>query len=83
MAKPLTAEKKFDGAKIRSWMRRNAPRFVDRTTGEVDLTLMVETWDLEVWDGEMTFGEEGASHVAWDIAVEVGDAYERAARRAS
>ena len=73
MAKPVASEKKFAVSPIRDWMLKNVSRFVDGATGEVDCTKMVETWDQEVWDGELTFGEEGSRHVAWDVAIEVSD----------
>jgi hypothetical protein len=63
-AKTLSAEK----ASVRRWMRANRARFEDRRTGEVDMTRMVETWDIETQDGGVTTDPD---HVAWEVAVEV------------
>lgn len=57
---------------IERWMKTNVGRFVEN--GEVNYTLMVETWDIECSSGEDTLD---SSHVAWDIAIEVGDWYEK------
>ncbi len=51
---------------IRKWMAANHERFRDPATGEVNTTLMVETWDLECCDGAPTLNP---NHPAWDIAV--------------
>ena len=53
---------------ISAWMARNADRFVDRRTGEVNLTALVEAWDRETQDGGVTTDPD---HVAWEIAVDV------------
>lgn len=52
---------------IRRWMRANNERFVDRKTGEVNMTEMVETWDREQSTGGSTLD---TNHVAWDVATE-------------
>lgn len=54
-------------------MRANVARFVDGKTGEVDATLMVETWDIETQDGAATLDGD---HPAWDVAVEVANSTE-------
>lgn len=60
-------------AAIRHWMRANADRFVDRRTGEVDCTRMVEAWDHETQDGGVTTDPD---HEAWAVAVEVSEEVE-------
>ena len=66
------ALKVFESA-IKSWMRRNVDRFIDRH-GEVDCTAMVEAWDLETRDGGETTDPD---HVAWYIATEVAEETEK------
>jgi hypothetical protein len=53
---------------IRSWMIKNAYRFRDRITQEVNMTLMVETWDIECSTGKETL--DAPDHMAWEIATE-------------
>lgn len=52
---------------IRKWMTLRLVRFYD-DCGEIDCTLMVETWDIET-------GQNGATvksdHPAWDIAMQI------------
>ena len=60
-----------DNRVIRKWMTANVADFVDEC-GEVNCTLMVETWDSECSDGESTLD---SNHIAWDIAVKVADDY--------
>ncbi len=57
-------------APIRSWMRANAERFIDRRTGEFNMTLAVETWDIECATGETTLDPD---HPAWDVATEFSE----------
>lgn len=53
---------------IKRWMLENHKRFIDRRTGELDCTTMVEVWDIE----NDQLGETlDSTHIAWDIAVEV------------
>ena len=52
-------------ALIRDWMRLNEWRFKDKITGEVNMTLMVETWDIEMQDGAATLRSD---HPAWEVA---------------
>lgn len=54
---------------IRSWMSANSKRFID-ACGEFDFTACVETWDVETQDGLQTLDPD---HVAWDIAIGVGE----------
>lgn len=57
-------------APIRRWMLANVDRFIDRRTGEIDCTSMVETWDNETQNGGVTTDPD---HIAWDVAVEVAN----------
>jgi hypothetical protein len=63
---------------IRKWMLNNAERFMDRHTGEINCTALTEAWDSETQNGAVTLDPD---HVAWDVAVQVSDAVERAARK--
>ena len=60
--------------KIRLWMKRNAPRFVVPSTGEVCCTTMVETWDQECATGRDTLDDP--IHPAWDIAMMVAEDFD-------
>lgn len=62
---------------IAKWMISNVDRFVDKRTGEVDCTTMVETWDRETQDGGVTTDPD---HEAWDVAVHVATVMEGATR---
>ena len=53
---------------IAHWMRAHKAEHVDRLTGEVNLTALVEEWDRACADGGATLDRD---HIAWDIAVEV------------
>ena len=53
---------------IARWMRAHKAEHVDRLTGEVNLTALVEAWDRACADGGATLDRD---HIAWDIAVEV------------
>lgn len=59
---------------IRKWMRANVHHFVD-SCNEVNCTVMVETYDIECASGNDTLAD--TDHPAWDIAVEIGEEYER------
>jgi hypothetical protein len=62
-----------DNTAIRVWMSNNVHRFVDEC-GEVNCTMMVETWDSECSDGESTLDP---FHEAWHVAVKVAEEYEK------
>lgn len=62
---------------IARWMTANLSRFVDRRTGEVDRTAMVEAWDLETQDGGVTTDPD---HEAWTVAASLADVHEAAAK---
>ncbi len=49
-------------------MNNNKSRFVDSKTGELNHSLMVETWDQECSSGVATLRSD---HVAWEIAAEI------------
>lgn len=66
MAHKTPANKK--NAAIAQWMRAHKSEHVDRTTGEVNLTALVEAWDRACADGSATLDPD---HAAWEIAVEV------------
>jgi hypothetical protein len=53
---------------IRGWMIKNAYRFRDPITNEVNMTLLVETWDIECSTGKETL--DAPDHIAWEIATE-------------
>jgi hypothetical protein len=61
-------------ARLTSWMHHNVERFVDKTTGEVNMTKMVETWDVECASGGATMDE---SHPAWEVAARVAARFPR------
>jgi len=54
---------------IRTWMSKNYRRFIDKRTGELDATALVEAWDRETGDGSRTLDP---AHPAWDIALTFG-----------
>lgn len=62
---------------IRSWMIKNADRFMDRRTGELNTTALTEAWDFETQTGGVTLDP---NHEAWDVAVAIADRLERAAK---
>lgn len=62
---------------IRKWMDNNVADFVDECN-EVDCTGMVEAWDIENASGEETLDMD---HIAWDISVDVAEAYMRRNRK--
>jgi hypothetical protein len=53
---------------IARWMRAHKGEHVDRLTGEVNLTALVEAWDRACADGGATLDRD---HIAWEVAVEV------------
>ena len=53
---------------IARWMRAHKSEHVDRLTGEVNLTALVEAWDRACADGGATLDPD---HIAWEVAVEV------------
>ncbi len=53
---------------IARWMRAPKSEHVDRLTGEVNLTALVEAWDRACADGGATLDRD---HIAWEVAVEV------------
>ena len=53
---------------ILRWMNKQAPRFRDPLTGELDRTGLVEAWDRAEDTGKATLHP---SHPAWDLALEV------------
>lgn len=53
---------------IARWMRTHKGEHVDRLTGEVNLTALVEAWDRACADGGATLDRD---HIAWEVAVEV------------
>jgi hypothetical protein len=55
---------------IFAWMRAHRAEHVDKETGDLDLTALVEAWDEACSTGEAT---EDEHHVAWELAVEVYD----------
>lgn len=57
-------------APIRTWMKANVTRWTDVRTGEVNMTRMVEEWDLECASGSDTLDPD---HPAWDVATEFVD----------
>jgi hypothetical protein len=57
---------KIDRGAIGKWMRANLERFRDKRTGEVNTTLLVETWDIECATGSDTLDP---NHVAWDLVL--------------
>ena len=59
-------------ADIVKWMRKNYKRFQDEC-GEVNCTLMVETWDIECGSGGDTLD---SFHPAWECAVVVAEGVE-------
>ncbi len=65
------------GRSIYGWMIRNADRFIDQRTGEVNATRMVEAWDNETQTGSVTLDSD---HEAWDVAVKVADIIEHGAK---
>ena len=54
---------------ITNWMRKNHKRFQDEC-GDVNCTLMVETWDVEEGSGSDTLD---SFHPAWECAVVVAE----------
>lgn len=56
-------------ADIVKWMMSNARRFQDEC-GELNCTLMVETWDIECASGGDTLDY---NHPAWECAMVVAD----------
>lgn len=67
MSKPATKPAQTRQQIVR-WMRAHKAEHVDRLTGEVNLTALVEEWDRACADGGATLDRD---HIAWDIAVEV------------
>lgn len=59
-----------DPKEIRRWMRLNVERFIDKKTGEVDMTRMVEVWELEATAGE---GTTDPDHPAWFVAAKIAE----------
>lgn len=57
-------------SQIAAWMQRNAADYRDKSTGEINLTAMVEGWDSACADGGATLDPD---HIAWDIAVSVAE----------
>ncbi len=53
---------------IARWMRAHKGEHVDRLTGEVNLTALVEAWDRACADGGATLDPD---HIAWEVAAEV------------
>jgi hypothetical protein len=49
-------------------MFKNAYRFRDNITHEVNMTEMVEDWDRECSTGDETLNNP--EHIAWEIATE-------------
>ena len=53
---------------IKKWMLFNADRFME--SGELNLTKIVEAWDIECDSGEATVDSD---HPAWEVALEVSN----------
>ena len=62
---------------IRRWLFAHATEHIDDRTNEVNMTSLVEAWDVAEGTGEETLDE---NHIAWDIDDDVKDKVEGKAR---
>lgn len=61
---------------IKNWMKIYVENYVDECD-EVNCTRMVEDWDISCGTGSETLDP---NHIAWDIAVEIANQYEKNSR---
>lgn len=57
-------------AAIRAWMLRHVEEYRDQRTSEVNMTDLVQGWDIACADGGATLDSD---HIAWEIAADVAE----------
>lgn len=65
---PLVAKQAPSRSAIRAWMVRNKEDYRDSSTGEINMTALVEGWDCACADGGATLNSD---HIAWDVATTI------------
>lgn len=53
---------------IKDWMDNNLSLHIDKLTGDLNCTSLVESWDSNQSTGVETLDNH---HIAWDIAIDI------------
>lgn len=68
---------------VKAWMKKNAPTFEDKKTGEIDATGLAEAAAEEFDEKDIGGWLDDETHWVWDLAAEVAEAAEKTGKTAA